>query len=407
MKRFISILLTLILVLSMTATAFAADYTVVKGDTLNKIAQKYDTTWRELSKLNNIASPYTIYPGQKIKLPGDAKTTVEDEYVNWTLPKSVYELLNKVNLTEAFTKEEVAVYNSQLYASYLYDLAKYPDPEEFTDQGNPKGKVVSGTMEDSEFYPGTSRIYKLYIPAQYDASKPANFVLIYDGQNYKDDAYPKYFNVFDNMIAAGELEPTIVLLLAHGTPGPGQPILGYNEGEVNRSYEYDSISDWNARFITEEVMPTLLKDYNISKDPADNMVMGCSSSGIAAFETAWYKTDVFGKVYMSSPTFVDIRFGNVWPSAIRMSDKKDIKIFTICGIHDLDNVFGSWLAGNYDVGLALEYKGYDYRYYNTEGGHGSAYSALLPDALRWLYNDVECDAENIELQTFPELIKGN
>ena len=155
-------------------------------------------------------------------------------------------------------------------------------------------------------------------------------------------------------------------------------------------------------------MPTLLKDYNISKDPSKNMVMGMSSSGIAAFETAWYKPEVFGNIYMASATFVDIRFGNVWGSAIRMSEKKNIKVFSTSGLHDLDNVFGSWLVGNYDVALALEYKGYDYRYYINEGGHcATAYSALLPSALRWLYNDVECDAEHLELQTFPELVKGN
>lgn len=41
-------------------------YTVVRGDTLSEIALKYDTTVTNLVKLNNISNPNLIYPGQKI-----------------------------------------------------------------------------------------------------------------------------------------------------------------------------------------------------------------------------------------------------------------------------------------------------------------------------------------------------
>ena len=41
-------------------------YTVVRGDTLSEIALKYDTTVSNLVKLNNISNPNLIYPGQKI-----------------------------------------------------------------------------------------------------------------------------------------------------------------------------------------------------------------------------------------------------------------------------------------------------------------------------------------------------
>jgi LysM repeat protein len=45
-------------------------YTVVKGDTLSGIAQRYGTNWQTLAALNGISNPNVIYPGQKIKLPG-------------------------------------------------------------------------------------------------------------------------------------------------------------------------------------------------------------------------------------------------------------------------------------------------------------------------------------------------
>ena len=45
-------------------------YTVVKGDTLYSIAFRNGTDFRQVAQLNGIAAPYTIWPGQVLKLPG-------------------------------------------------------------------------------------------------------------------------------------------------------------------------------------------------------------------------------------------------------------------------------------------------------------------------------------------------
>ncbi|XRD86245.1 peptidoglycan DD-metalloendopeptidase family protein [Dyella acidisoli] len=45
-------------------------YTVTKGDTLYSIAFRNGTDFREVARLNGIAQPYTIWPGQVLKLPG-------------------------------------------------------------------------------------------------------------------------------------------------------------------------------------------------------------------------------------------------------------------------------------------------------------------------------------------------
>lgn len=50
-------------------------YTVVKGDTLSGIAGKYGTTWQELQRLNGLADPNKIFPGQKIKVPSGGGST--------------------------------------------------------------------------------------------------------------------------------------------------------------------------------------------------------------------------------------------------------------------------------------------------------------------------------------------
>jgi LysM repeat protein len=50
----------------------AGSYTVVRGDTLSGIGAKTGKNWQDIAKLNGIGSPYTIYPGQILKLPGGA-----------------------------------------------------------------------------------------------------------------------------------------------------------------------------------------------------------------------------------------------------------------------------------------------------------------------------------------------
>lgn len=46
-------------------------YTVKSGDTLSSIATRFNTTYQDLARINNIASPYVIYPNQVIKIKGD------------------------------------------------------------------------------------------------------------------------------------------------------------------------------------------------------------------------------------------------------------------------------------------------------------------------------------------------
>lgn len=44
-------------------------YTVVAGDNLSKIARKYNTTWQEIQKLNNLKNVNLIFPGEELLIP--------------------------------------------------------------------------------------------------------------------------------------------------------------------------------------------------------------------------------------------------------------------------------------------------------------------------------------------------
>lgn len=45
------------------------EYKVKSGDTLFNVSQKFNINWTTLSTLNNIKSPFTLKPGQILKIP--------------------------------------------------------------------------------------------------------------------------------------------------------------------------------------------------------------------------------------------------------------------------------------------------------------------------------------------------
>lgn len=47
-----------------------AEHVVQRGETLAMIARRYSTDYQTLSRLNGLAPPYVIYPGQRLRIPG-------------------------------------------------------------------------------------------------------------------------------------------------------------------------------------------------------------------------------------------------------------------------------------------------------------------------------------------------
>lgn len=45
------------------------EYKVKKGDTLFNVSQEYKISWMTIATLNNLKSPFSIKPGQTLKIP--------------------------------------------------------------------------------------------------------------------------------------------------------------------------------------------------------------------------------------------------------------------------------------------------------------------------------------------------
>jgi nucleoid-associated protein YgaU len=64
-----------------TSSDTSEKYTVQSGDTLMGISRKFfngdSQYWDEIADLNDLKAPYTIYPGQELKLPKEGKETTQ------------------------------------------------------------------------------------------------------------------------------------------------------------------------------------------------------------------------------------------------------------------------------------------------------------------------------------------
>jgi enterochelin esterase family protein len=190
--------------------------------------------------------------------------------------------------------------------------------------------------------------------------------------------------VFDNLIAKGDMPPTIAVFI---NPGQDKSKPVRNRKFSNRSYEYDSLGDRYVRFLIEEIIPEVEKRYRLSSDPEMRAIGGSSSGAICAFTAAWERPDVFGKVYSNVGSFTNLRGGNVYPALVRKTEPKPIRVYMADTSGDVDNAFGSWPWANRRMASALQYMGYDVRFDWAEGyAHNADFgSSRFPDAMRWLW----------------------
>ena len=130
------------------------------------------------------------------------------------------------------------------FAQQAYNVRAPFDPATVKLEEGMRGEVIKFSLSDSQIYPGTQREILVYVPRQYDGSKPACLLVCMDGILY--DAT----TVMDNLIASGEMPVTIGVFV--------NPGVVYDEGgevvRYNRCKEFDSTDDSFATFLENEVL---------------------------------------------------------------------------------------------------------------------------------------------------------
>lgn len=271
----------------------------------------------------------------------------------------------------------------------LHAANDYPlTPDSLPHEGVPSGRQIEAvyTAADTSVFPGTTRPYSLFIPSQYQPGQPACLLVVQDGQGRANEW--RVPTVLNNLIHKGEMPVTIGVFVS---PGVVPPAAGLDaQPRFNRSFEYDALGDRYVRFLNEEFLPWIARTHGLtfSTNAHHRAIAGASSGGIAAFNAAWERPDVFGRVFCTIGTFVGLRGGNDFPTLVRKTEPKPIRVFLQDGSNDLNIYGGNWWIANQDMLSALQFAGYDVQHAWGDGGHdGKHGAAILPDAMRWLWKD--------------------
>ncbi|MFO0910557.1 MAG: alpha/beta hydrolase-fold protein [Isosphaeraceae bacterium] len=266
--------------------------------------------------------------------------------------------------------------------AYTYELAgktlgrgtvempgwKYP-PESTQLPGKKYGTYEPLKFRSTIF--GNNRTGWIYVPAAHDPKTPCALMVFQDGDAYKGEHVG---TVVDNLIAAGAMPVTILLLLNPGTN---------DDGRSNRSVEYDTVSPRYVEFLEKEAIPQVTAKYALRTDPMSRGIGGASSGGICAFNASWHRPDLFGRVCSQIGSFTNIRGGHVYPELVRKTPKKPIRVLLHDGTNDLINRFGDWWQANEAMFAALQAQGYDVTFIRDRGFHAYwSCGVRLPEALR-------------------------
>lgn len=262
-----------------------------------------------------------------------------------------------------------------------------PGPDSKPQSGVPKGETLKFSFDNSKIFPGTTREYWVYIPAQYTPDKPA---CVYIGQDGIQLQAPI---VFDNLIHKKEMPVTIGVFVMHGKVKAANADGALDR--FNRSYEYDGLGDNYARFLLEELLPDVEnkktsdgRPIRLSHSGNDRAIGGQSSGAIAAFTAAWERPAEFSRVFSCIGTYVGLRGGHVYPTLVRKYEPKPIRIFLQDGSNDLNIYAGDWWMENQTMERALTFAGYEVQHVWGDGAHnGKQATAVFPDVLRWLWKD--------------------
>jgi enterochelin esterase family protein len=269
---------------------------------------------------------------------------------------------------------------SRLPVDFSTPISYRYGPDSERQPGVPEGTVREYKLASSEGFPGTTRRYWAYVPANYDESVPAAVMVFQDGHVYLDpDGIFRAGIVFDNLIHRGEMPTTIGVFVDPGEPG-------------NRNAEYDAFDDRYANFLLSEILPNVQADYAITDDPNLWAIGGGSSGGNCSLTAAWHRPDRFRRVMSAQGSFVQIPGGNPYPQLIETTPPLPLRIFLCAESRDLyfnEREF-NWFSSNLRIAAALAEQGYDVRLVVGDAEHtlrpgGNHGAVILPDALRWLW----------------------
>ncbi len=281
--------------------------------------------------------------------------------------------------------------------------------DELQHPGVPTGVLSAKLTLKSRIYDGMVSEYWIYVPAQYDFYAPAAVMIFQDGEGYlnRKGDHPA-LNVLDNLIAQHKLPVMIAIFVNPGdiSGSPGTPTYRFVEAyskkwertlkDSMRSTEYDTVSDRYPRFLLEELLPAVARQYHLRTDGYSRAITGASSGGICSFNAAWQRPSEFNRVLSWIGSFTSIQWkedpanadgGQDYPEKILREDHRNLRVWLQDGSNDQENPkYGSWPMANIRMANALKLKGYDFHFSFGAGPHtDNEGGAEFAQSLEWLW----------------------
>ena len=240
----------------------------------------------------------------------------------------------------------------------------------------PDSAAPEGSLEDRIFRSealGARRNLSIYRPATFKESRRYPLLIVHDGGDYMRFADLKV--VLDNLIHRSEIAALVAVITR-----PEDRIEQYR----------DSLA--HARYIAEELVPSLESELPLIGTPASRGLMGASLGAVASLSTAVRYPGVFGRLLLQSGSFAfsDIGthdrgplfdpiadFVNAYRAApTAVSDQ----VFVSCGQYE------SLIYENRSLVPVLQSAGMSVRYVEARDGHNwENWRDRLREALSWLF----------------------
>jgi len=245
------------------------------------------------------------------------------------------------------------------------------------------GTILEGRYTSTRYYPGSVFSYRIHVPVGAADHPDCGLLINHDGLSEPEAL------AMEQLAATGEAPCCITVGIFPATL-PAAVSGGTDRGM--RMQNYDIYGPTYPDFVVEELLPWLVQTHGLSfsSSPDMHMTSGGSSGGISAWNMAWYRTDYFHRVSMSSPSFLSMGHGHELPHLIRKVETKPIRVFTEYSETEPDDYFGSSLCVAMDAERSLRFAGYDMvsAYYPGEG-HSSRYRhpETILERMRFLWKN--------------------
>jgi enterochelin esterase family protein len=248
-----------------------------------------------------------------------------------------------------------------------YEVPEWTVPDPVSRPGTLKEMVF-----ESRALGGPRRVV-LYLPARFRPTRRYDLLVVHDGPEYL--AYSGMKTVLDNLIYRLEI-PGLIVAFTH----PEKRLVEYANYEPH------------ARYLAEELVPFLEKEFPLLAGPRSRGLMGASFGAVASLSTAWRYPGFFGRLLLQSGSFAFtdigthqkgpvfdpvVEFMNVFRAQPREVSEK---VFVSCGTYE------ALIYENRSLVPFLQRAGMEVRYVEARDGHNwENWRDRMREGLSWLF----------------------